>query len=269
MKFYAHPSKLKNGMVLSNSIPAKADSILAQLSAQNIEARLIGALSVRMHAHNGPNLDRPVSDIDFVAHSEDRKKVTKILEGMGYEAAVMFNSVNPNRLLFVDKTDGTRVDVFLDVFDMCHHLNFRRRLNIAKPLQTLPVADLLATKLQIVQINEKDLKDIITLMRCHELAQDDSEPERINIRYLSELCKDDWGIYKTFTTTIERASDYASKSKLDEAERAAVLAKLKRTREEMEQIPKSFKWKMRARIGEKQQWYNLPETRIVEPGKPT
>jgi len=247
---------------LSSAIPSKAEAIIAQLSAQKVEARLIGALSIRLHSHKGPNLDREISDIDFVAHSEDRKKIVKVLEGMEYEPAVMFNSVNPTRLLFTDKTDGTRVDVFLDVFDMCHHLSFRDRFDITKP--TLPVADLLATKLQIVEINEKDLKDIITLMQSHELTQDDSDSDQINTRYLSNLCKDDWGIYKTFTTTIERTSEYLSHLTMDESEKLAVLAKLKRTRDEIEQIPKTFKWKMRSRIGEKQRWYNLPETRIVD-----
>ena len=252
---------------LSSAIPSKADKILAQLSAEKVEARLIGALSIRMHAHNGPNLDRPISDIDFVAHSGDRKKITKAMEDMGYDPAVTFNSVNPDRLLFIDKTDGMRVDVFLDVFDMCHRLDFRRRLNLAKSLQTLTVTDLLTTKLQVVQINEKDLKDIITLLRCHELTEDDIEPEGINVRYLSDLCKDDWGIYKTFTMTLDKVSEYASQANIDESERTAVLAKLKRIREVIEQAPKSFKWKMRAKIGEKQQWYRLPETRLVEPSK--
>jgi hypothetical protein len=249
---------------LSKEIPSKANDIIAQLSGQGIETRLIGALSIRLHSHKGPDLNRPISDIDFVAHSEDRKKVAKVLEGMGYAPATMFNAVNPGRLLFIDKTDRTRIDVFLDVFDMCHHFNFRGRFGIDKP--TLPVADLLATKLQIVQINEKDLRDIITLMRSHELTQDDSVADRINARYVSSLCKDDWGIYKTFTMTIDRASEYLPHVEMEESEKAEVLLKLRRVREEIEQVPKTLKWKMRSKIGERQPWYRLPETRIVETG---
>jgi len=251
--------------MLSSKIPSKAEHILSSLEAQGVEGRLIGALSIRLHSHDLPNLDRPISDIDFVAHSEDRKKIVKVLEGMGYKPAGMFNYVNPSRLLFIDETDGTRVDVFLDVFEMSHRFNFRERFSIDKP--TLPVADLLATKLQIVQLNEKDLKDITTLLRCHELTQDDSVPDRINVRYISDLCKDDWGFYKTFTTTIERASEYVSQVQISESEKENVLAKLKQIHGEIERVPKTFKWKMRSKIGEKQRWYNLPETRLVDPGK--
>ncbi len=54
--------------------------------------------------------------------------------------------------------------------------------------------------------------------------------------------------------TIELADDF-----LAEKESDTVVDRLTRLRRVIEEVPKSMKWKMRARIGEKKRWYELPE----------
>jgi len=246
---------------MTADIQTKASSILSAAEAQGIEIRLIGALSIKLHCDRSKELfDRPISDIDIVSYPKDRDKIMKLLKGLGCQPAQMFNYVNPDRLLFFD-SNRTRIDVFLGKFRMCHDFDFSDRIPLDKP--TLPPADLLVTKLQIVELNEKDLRDMISLLRDHELCRDDARKDSVNIAYIADLCRKDWGIYRTFTGNISRLLQFLSTTALDNDEKKAVEAKLEVLQKSIEEAPKTIGWKVRARVGEKRVWYNLPETRIL------
>lgn len=236
-------------------------SLLSKADGQGIELRLIGGLSIKIHCDQNKELfDRPIPDIDLVGHYRERARIANALKSDGWQPAVMFNLVNPNRLLFHDQ-DGTHVDVFLDVFEMCHKLDFRDRIALDKP--TLSPADLLATKLQIVELNEKDLKDMARLLRDHELSESDSLKDTINKSYLAGLCAGNWGIYRTFTGTIKRTLEFLTALQIDPNEKEPIIRKNHELLASIEEMPKSTKWKIRARIGEKRVWYNLPQTRAL------
>jgi hypothetical protein len=160
------------------------------------------------------------------------------------------------RLIFNDIEHQRRVDIFLDVFEMCHKFNFKDRLEIDG--YTIPLADMLATKLQIVEINEKDIKDILSMLIDHDLGEDDSH-EVINGTYLAKLCGEDWGVYKTFTTNIDRLLGTIDNYGLDEGQKRLVVERASRLKQMIEDVPKSVRWRMRARVGERVQWYELPE----------
>jgi hypothetical protein len=115
------------------------------------------------------------------------------------------------------------------------------------------------TKLQIVQLNEKDVKDILSLTLDHELGENDEDTERINVKYLQEICGKDWGIYKTFTSSITKIISMVDSYVLLEEQRALVKSRLTELLEKIEKAPKSLSWKLRARIGERQIWYETPE----------
>jgi hypothetical protein len=246
---------------MTTDILGKALNILSTADERGIEIRLIGALSIKLHCDPKSELfDRAISDIDFVGYAKHRVRIENLLKNCGFQPSEMFNYVNPNRLLFFDQ-GGMRVDVFLEVFEMCHKFDFRERIALDRP--TLPPADLLATKFQIVELNEKDMKDIVSLLRDHELSKSDAIKDTINEEYLAKLCANDWGIYRTFTGTIKQASQFLTTLALDDKDKESVLRKLNQLLVSIEAMPKSLKWKMRARIGEKRVWYNLPETRII------
>ena len=59
---------------------------------------------------------------------------------------------------------------------MCHRLDLRSRLHIAGP--ALNPADLLLTKLQIVELNRKDAIDMIALLLAHPLGADGIDAAR-------------------------------------------------------------------------------------------
>jgi len=200
-----------------------------------------------------------------IGHRKETAKIKQLFTELGYRPRERFNALHGSRLIFNDIKNQRRVDVFLDVFEMCHKFDFKGRMGLEP--RTLPVADLLSTKLQIVEMNAKDYKDIIALLLDHEVSAEDV-PDRINATYIAKLCADDWGIYRTFTLNLGKIAEYAAGIGLDEEQRKRVSARAESLRNSIESMPKSMGWKMRARVGDRKKWYELPEAdqEVVDSG---
>ncbi|NAY82351.1 MAG: hypothetical protein GU362_05680 [Thaumarchaeota archaeon] len=102
----------------------------------------------------------------------------------------------------------------------------------------IPVTDLLFTKLQIVKINEKDLKDIVALFLDHEFGKEpcvNIEPD-----YLTKLTSEDWGVYKTFTDNLKKVLDFIGSISLSEEKKENVKKKVESLLSEIEKRPKSI-----------------------------
>jgi len=155
--------------------------------------------------------------------------------------------------------------VFLDVFEMCHKFDFKNRMNLEA--KTIPMSDLLSTKLQIVEINEKDMKDILAILLDHDLSAEEIF-DRVNGKYIAKLCAEDWGIYKTFTVNLAKVPEFASRIGLEEASRKRAIERAAALSKTIEETPKSMGWKMRAAVGERKRWYELPEAdkEVVDSG---
>jgi hypothetical protein len=181
----------------------------------------------------------------------------KLFVDLGYTPRDIFNALHgDSRLIFNDVENGRRIDIFLDVFEMCHKFNFKDRLLLDK--YTIPLVDLLATKLQVVEITEREYRDIISLIHDHEVS-DSNDPEAINGTYYAQLCAGDWGVYKTFSINLQNILNALPGYKLDPESDKLVQKRIQDLQNRMENVPKSTKWKIRASIGEKKQWYELPE----------
>ncbi len=221
--------------------------------------RLFGGMAVRFHCPSATHraLERKYADVDFMALKKQSGEIKKFFQEMGYTPRSLFNAMyGDQRLIFNDIERARRVDVFLDIFEMCHRFDFRTRLALDKP--TIPLADMLATKLQVVEITEREYRDIIALMYDHEIGDTDA-PETINGSYIAKLCADDWGIYKTFTINISNVLHFLDGFSLDTEVKQITSRRLDALRSRIETVPKSMGWRMRAKIGEKKQWYELPE----------
>jgi hypothetical protein len=121
---------------------------------------------------------------------------------------------------------------------------------------TITLADLLATKLQIVEMNQKDLRDIICMFVDHPVSTND---DGVNGACLAKLCAKDWGIYKTFTMNLDRLLQGMQEVALQDGQKNTAAERIRQLKSIFEEVPKSFRWKMRARVGEKVRWYELPE----------
>jgi hypothetical protein len=240
-------------------IVQEAQRILDVADQNNIMLRLFGGLAVRFHCPSAThrNLQRKYADIDFVGLKKQSRGIKILFGELGYTPRDMFNRLQGDRrLIFNDLEMERRVDIFLDVFEMCHRFDFKDRIELNKT--TIPLGDLLATKLQVVEITEREYRDVMALVQDHEIGDRD-DAETINGTYLANLCADDWGVYKTFSTNIANILSTLPNYKLNTTEQDLISKRLEDLQARIETVPKTLKWKMRARIGEKKRWYELPE----------
>jgi len=229
--------------------------------ARGITLRLLGGIAVvtRCPSATRPPFSRRYADIDLIARRKETAKINALFKDLGYKPRERFNALHGSRLIFHDMTNMRRVDVFLDVFQMCHKFDFRDRLGLEP--RTISMSDLLATKLQIVEINEKDIKDILVIFLDHDVAGEESA-DKINASYIAKLCAEDWGIYKTFITNLERIPEFAQRLSLDDEQRSQIVGRAGSVRRAIESASKSMSWKMRAAVGERRRWYELPEADV-------
>jgi len=139
---------------------------------------------------------------------------------------------------------------------MCHNIDYEGRLDVDSP--TVPLAELLLQKLQIVQTNEKDVQDTIILLLEHEIGKTDKN--EINEDHIAKVLADDWGFYYTVNTKIgeikQRLDKYEALSAQD---KALLVERLDKLQKRIEQEPKGFQWKMRAKAGPSVKWYRVVE----------
>ena len=215
------------------------------------------AIRFRCPSATHRNLARKYADIDFMGLRKQARGMKKLFISLGYTPRDIFNALHgDSRLIFNDIENGRRIDIFLDVFEMCHKFNFKDRLQLDK--YTIPLVDLLATKLQVVEITEREYRDIISLINDHEVS-DTNNPETINGEYFAELCAKDWGVYKTFSINFDNILNALPGYKLEPEAEKTVQKRIQDLRTRIENVPKSTGWKLRASVGTKKQWYELPE----------
>ena len=170
------------------SLDEEAERIIQGAEAKGIALRLLGgmAVSIRCPSASKPPLSRRRVDIDVMGRRRDTAKINQLFKELGYRPRERFNALQGSRLIFNDLKNQRRVDVFLDVFQMCHKFDFRDRLALEP--KTIPLSDLLSTKLQIVEINEKDVKDIFAILLDHEVRRRRVGCDRREL-YFETLCR--------------------------------------------------------------------------------
>jgi hypothetical protein len=158
-------------------------------------------------------------------------------------------------MLFFDTAHDRQVDVFVGAFRMCHEIPLSDRLRVQD--RTVPLAELLLTKLQIIELNEKDVRDALLLVHGHPVADEDGEA--INGARIAELCAGDWGLWRTITENVAKVRERAGDYDVPPDARERMTARLQEVLDRIESEPKSRGWKLRAKIGERKRWYELPE----------
>jgi hypothetical protein len=208
---------------------------------------------VRLRSAGLPTaLQREYKDLDFVTAKKASGDVQQLLRGLGYDPHLAFNTMNSKeRLLFFDDAHGRQVDVFVSSFRMCHEIPLERRLETQA--DTVPLAELVLTKLQIIQLNEKDVRDAVALFVEHDVTEDDAG---INGARVAELCCDDWGLWRTITRNLESVGGHLESYDVD---RDLVSTRLAVLQEWIEAAPNSRSWRLRDKVGERKRWYELPE----------
>jgi hypothetical protein len=244
--------------------PSSADDPLPEALAlargaadASLGLKLLGGLAVRVLCPDFPPRLRRDQDIDFACVSKQRKKVAEYLDGAGCEPDRRFNNLNGDRQMYFTAPSGRPIDVMVDKLSMCHVLDFRPSFD-RQPL-TIDAVDVLLSKLQIVELNEKDLRDIVHLLAALPLgggAQASIDTDRF-----CKVLGADWGWWRTVTGNLAKMEEMlGDRPALIPDNRAyEPVAQAGRLLELAVQTPKSMKWKLRANVGERVRWYELPE----------
>ena len=237
--------------------------MLEEASRRGIILRAVGGIAIRLRAPSIAQLlpPRDYHDIDLAGRGGAMRPITNLYHDLGYESSRRFNTMNSQeRLMYWDPVNDRRIDVFLDVLRMCHDLPFHDRLQVDP--ETLPLADLALTKLQIVQLTDRDGQDLSALLADHDLSE--AGDDGISVRRIAAICSADWGWWRTVTGNLERLisewrgiADAGSPAQRGILERA--ISRATRLHRSLVDAPKSARWKMRAAIGERRVWYQLPE----------
>jgi hypothetical protein len=145
--------------------------------------------------------------------------------------------------------------VLIGKFRMSHQIPFGERMTL-EPL-TVPLAELLLTKLQVVELNEKDVRDALALLHDHPV--EDRDGDSINAAHIGKLCASDWGLWRTFTANLKALEGHLGRFELTEESKERITERVGALLGRIEEEPKSLGWKMRSKIGERKRWYELPE----------
>ena len=229
-----------------------------QAEAANLPLRLLGGLAIHLRGDRRQHalLGRPYKDIDVITYRSHRKQLAMFMDRMDYVADREFNTLHgDSRLLYWDDAHERQLDVFLDKFDLCHVVPIAQRL-LQDPL-TIPLAELLLTKLQIVELNEKDQRDIVALFYANDVG--DSDGDRINASIAAKLCAADWGLWRTATASLQRVYGAVDSYPLTSTEKALVRNRMDLIRKRLEDEPKTRRWRIRARVGDRVRWYEEPD----------
>jgi hypothetical protein len=237
----------------------EARRILEQADSRGVEVRLLGGIAIWLRSSDEvrARMGREYADIDLATVRKHSKPLRELLESLGYQPDKMFNAVQGDRRLYYHSSDGTyHLDVFIDKFVMSHELELGQRL-ATEPV-TLPAAELLLTKLQIAELNQKDAHDTAMLLLGHEITESDG-PGQLNASYVADICGQDWGFYTTVTDNLGKTHALLE-TILSEVEHRQVVAE--RTGvllSNLEAAPKSRGWRRRAKIGRRMRWYETPD----------
>ena len=231
-----------------------------EANERGIPLKLVGGQAVRLLCPLFPHRARDDQDMDFASVSSAKKPVMEFLGEKGFLGDQRFNTLHGDRQMYFTTADGaTSVDVIMDRLNMCHILDFKSRID--RLPHTLDVADLLLSKLQIVELNRKDVHDMLHLLSAHEARAGD-EPGTIGLDRIGGIVAEDWGWWRTVTGNLDKLAALADGEHRDlvpEARRHEPVAQIKTIREHCDAVPKTIKWKLRAKVGERVQWYELPE----------
>jgi hypothetical protein len=241
---------------------AAGRAVVAAAAAASIPVRLLGGVAIWIRASPAARaaLGRSYPDIDLVAHKKQSRDLRGVLEAQGLEPERVFNATHGARRLLYHGPAGAgwHADVFLDTFEMSHTLDLGARLEAEPGAVTLPAAELLLTKLQIAEVNRKDLSDTAMLLWDHTPATADG-PGQLNLTHLAATCAADWGLFTTITDNLAAAAALLPDLLAPGTDRDRITTRTATITTALHDAPKTTSWKLRAKIGRRKRWYQTPE----------
>jgi hypothetical protein len=228
------------------SLTALGTAAISAIEQRGGQARLIGGIAIELTVDRPPGLRRPIVDVDVVTRRADRRTAEAAMAALDLTPDREVNALHgAQRQIWWTKDGRYHLDLFIGELRMCHRLQFEDRLDV--PGQALAPEDLLLTKLQIVELTDKDVSDLAALLLG----------TAANHRRIAELCAADWGLYTTVQDNLGMLDARVARLRPDlvqpVADRAAALSQV------LTAEPKRQRWRVRARVGRRVRWYELPD----------
>jgi len=272
------------GIVPTKVFIQEAETIVEEAEKKGIILRVIGGLGVAMHCQEfrdfaiklgrigtGVVKGQEYSDIDFMSYRKHRDRIKDFFSDMGYaKRRATLSSAASERQIYYHPKGWFYVDVFYDQLLVANHpLNFKGRLELDHP--TIPVTDMLLEKIQMWEaFSVKDLKDCLVLLKAHKVEEKGGK-EGIDASYITQLLSEDWGFWYTAITNLKKINRFVSEidklgaeaeidpKRFEKEDREEIVGKIETLLGRIDREPKSFKWKMRSKVGTTKRWYNHVE----------
>jgi Fic family protein len=277
--------------------PRRADRLMAEAMdtidaarAAGVTLRLTGGLAIRRYCTDLDFMDREYSDIDVVGLGEEKKEIHAVFESLDYtENRYVTQSTDSSQLQYIknEALEGMKaeaaaaaqgahsayepplvdhIDIFLDIMRMDHDIDVSGRLEIDD--YAISPADAFIAKMQIGKINQKDVHDVIALVKDVPLRDVDDDTS-LDLLYIAQECAQDWGLYRDITANLDIALAMVGDYGLSESQQDRVYARLAAIKESVEGAGKSLRWRLRATVGERVAWRREVEdsegTQIIAP----
>ena len=242
------------------ALRAEALRLVGRASERHLTLRITGSLGILLCCPSAGGLletlgRRPLRDIDLMAYAREQQAIEALFneEGWALDPTIRWaREWGVKRLIYRSSDDRFKVDVFLDQLVMSHTVDLRRRLELESP--TIPLADLLLSKLQIHEITQNDLLDILVLLAEHGFA--DGGVDAIDRQRLLNVVSDDWGFWYTARTNLDRAEvALGGCTGIPPGVASRVQGRIMELRQGMEAAPTSRRWRLRAAVGTRLAWY--------------
>lgn len=242
-----------------SQIADEASEIVRDAAGRGLSVRLLGSAGIRLHcqasAGRMDQLGRSTKDVDVVIRKQDRGGVRAMLEERGYKMdRDVLIAMEGQRYLYRNPGTGLELDVFVDRLEFCHTLDVRQRMD--KHALTLPLEDLTLSKAQIVEMTPNDVKDLVTLLSTHEVS-DGATPdaEALNAPYIAGVLAQDWGFGHTVVRNLAKVAATLDDLDVGSGDRAIIADRIRALIAAIDRVEKSLKWRMRAKLGERKQWW--------------
>jgi hypothetical protein len=248
------------GQVQDQTFLEECSRIIEEADVKDVVLRIMGSLAFKLHctkyAYLSEQMNRKLTDIDLASYSPQQRGVDNLLRSLGYttHSYVQLAAATMGRSIYWKGSNSVHIDIFWDQLQMNHTIKFAGRLEKDKP--TIPLAELLQEKFQIVRINWKDIKDVIMLMLEHDISETENGRESIDLSVITKALANDWGYYYTFTQNIKETHRRIDElTMLSQTDRQVVQDKLTKMLAIIENAPKTTRWRLRAKVGTKRIWY--------------
>ena len=281
-----HDAALDDTLRRHERLMAEAHAIVDAGNQRDVVLRLTGGLAVRHYAIDHEFAERKYSDIDLVGLKRQVVSVREVFRDLEYVENRHVSMATGNGQLqffvpapsapegaagaragdgagdlpvYTDVPPSDHIDVFLDAMRMDHQVDFRDRLEINT--YAIDPADLFLSKLQIVNLNEKDVHDAITLVK-DVYVDFQPHPGVLDLQHVASVCAADWGLYIDVMNNIDAVIEHVADYDLGPRDAARVRRTLELAQEMMTEQAKTLRWRLRARIGKRVRWYTEVDERF-------